>query len=160
MILGTGIDITQVSRFKKWVERNMIPRFFNEQEILCTQPPLSQRKLQYLCEHYAARFAAKEAFGKALGIGIFGFSLKDVWVCKKDSGAPTLRLENSALSAFLSFLQSRLACPPEYFADIEKRMGDPSAPPLDASNKLPFPQIHISMSHEKEYAIAQVIIDI
>jgi holo-[acyl-carrier protein] synthase len=46
---------------------------------------------------YAKRFAAKEAFSKAVGTGFFqGVYMKDIGVVNLPSGAPTLRLENGA----------------------------------------------------------------
>ena len=65
MILGTGVDITDVRRFKKWVEQpELIDRFFNPLE------RSSGKSISAQCQHYAARFAAKEAFSKALGTGV------------------------------------------------------------------------------------------
>lgn len=122
MIYGIGTDITEVKRFKKWVEKDLVSRFFNKEEII------ECKSLQSACEHFAARFAAKEAFSKALGTGLTGFSLKDVYVVKNESGKPFLKLKDSALELF------------------KKRCGNA--------------QIHLSLSHEKEYALAYVIIEI
>jgi holo-[acyl-carrier protein] synthase len=47
----------------------------------------------------AARFAAKEAFGKALGTGLLGIVLKDILVVNSHNGKPELRLFGTALSA-------------------------------------------------------------
>ena len=78
MIFGIGTDISQVNRFEKWVENpQMFMRFFNPAEIM------EKGSLAAKCQHYAARFAAKEAFSKALGTGIAGFELKEVYVVKK-----------------------------------------------------------------------------
>lgn len=122
MIYGIGTDITEVKRFVKWVEKGeMITRFFNPKE-------MNQAKsVQAASEHYAARFAAKEAFGKALGTGIFGFDLKDIYIVNDENGKPELIVENAARN------------------ELEKRCVNP--------------KIHISLSHEKEYAIAYVIIE-
>ena len=69
MISGIGCDIAKVSRFEKWVKNNeMIQRFFNPCEIALVSEEEKEKRLHFLCEHYAARFAAKEAFAKALGI--------------------------------------------------------------------------------------------
>ena len=67
MIFGVGTDIAKVSRFEKWVRRpEMISRFFNACEIPGEgREAVSERQIHFLCEHYAARFAAKEAFAKA-----------------------------------------------------------------------------------------------
>jgi holo-[acyl-carrier protein] synthase len=47
----------------------------------------------------AARFAAKEAFGKALGSGLAGLSLRDMAVMNNAAGKPELRLTGSAQAA-------------------------------------------------------------
>lgn len=129
MIVGLGTDITEVKRFEKWVEEpSYIQRFFNEKEISKTADgKLTERQLSSLCQHYAVRFAAKEAFSKALGTGISGFELKDVYVQNEESGKPYLVLENSAKELF------------------EKICGKAN--------------ILVSLSHEKEYALATVIIE-
>lgn len=123
MIYGIGTDIAKVERFEKWVlNGDMIERFFNAQEMI------PAKSFQSACEHYAARFAAKEAFGKALGTGILGFLLKDVFVQKDEFGKPSLVVQNSALEL------------------LKKRCGNA--------------KIHLSLSHEKEYAVAFVVIEI
>lgn len=91
MIFGIGNDISKVSRFEKWVKnQKLIERYFNEKEIK------SDGSLQYLCQRYAARFAAKEAFGKAMGTGVFGFSLRDVFVTNGKAGEPILNVTGDA----------------------------------------------------------------
>ncbi len=122
MILGIGVDLTQVARFEKWVSSpNLVNRFFNQNE-LCTASSFSVN-----CQHYAVRFAAKEAFGKALGTGILGFDLKDVYIIKDSAGRPSLKVEKSA-------------------AELLKKICGKC-------------KLHVSLSHEKEYAIAYVIIE-
>lgn len=122
MIIGIGVDITKVSRFEKWVkESHMISRFFNERE------RNDSSSIQSACEHYAARFAAKEAFGKALGSGIIGFDLKDIYIQNEASGKPCLFVEGKALELLKSKCEN--------------------------------PIIHVSLSHEKEYATAFVVIE-
>lgn len=130
MIFGTGIDIAEVSRFKKWVtDENLITRYFNENEIKHKNySDLSERQISSLSQHYAVRFAAKEAFSKALGTGVSGFELKDVYVQNEESGKPFIVLQNNASKIF--------------------------------ENKCAGGKIHLSLSHEKEYAIASVIIEI
>ena len=88
MIAGIGTDIADVRRFKKWVENpEMLDRFFNDKE------RSSAKSLSALCQHYAARFAAKEAFSKALGTGLAGFSLKEVYITNDGEGKPLLNIE-------------------------------------------------------------------
>ena len=64
MIFGNGIDLVKVSRLEKWVnDRNMIERYFNEREIKeADYDSLNERQKSAICQYYAARFAAKEAF--------------------------------------------------------------------------------------------------
>lgn len=93
MIAGIGTDIAEVGRFEKWVkDAHMLERFFNQKECGFSGTIASQ------CQHYAARFAAKEAFSKALGTGISGFNLKEVYITKDENGKPVLNIEGAALS--------------------------------------------------------------
>lgn len=91
MILGLGTDIAKVSRFEKWVRNGeIISRFFNECEIVKIDDPASiEKRMHFLCEHYASRFAAKEAFAKALGTGFVGLELADFGVQKNENGKPS-----------------------------------------------------------------------
>lgn len=75
MIFGIGIDLAEVSRFKKWItDGELLKRYFNDKERKendCLN--LTDRQISSLCQHYAVRFAAKEAFSKALGTGVVCF---------------------------------------------------------------------------------------
>ena len=90
MIYGIGTDIAKVSRFEKWVRNNeLINRFFNDCEIIRLEDKNKlEKRIQFLSEHYAARFAAKEAFAKALGTGFVGLELSDFGIKKDDNGRP------------------------------------------------------------------------
>lgn len=83
MIIGIGIDILEVGRIQRVVERNVrfLDRVFTEREIQYSQP----KKNKY--QHLAARFAAKEAFFKAIGKRI---AWTDVEVVNEPSGQPRL----------------------------------------------------------------------
>lgn len=121
MICGIGTDIADVRRFYKWVKNpNLYRRFFNEKEIKKTGTDDSK------CQHYAARFAAKEAFSKALGTGIV-FDLKEVFITNDELGKPVLNVEGKAADT------------------LKNRFGECV--------------LHVSLSHEKEYAIAFVVIE-
>lgn len=125
MIFGVGCDITKVSRFEKWVlSEDMIKRFYNESECISESAGL-QRK----CEFYASRFAAKEAFSKALGTGIRGFNLNEVFISKDDNKKPEIKVLGNAKKL------------------LEEKCGEKY-------------KIHVSLSHEKEYALAFVAIEI
>ncbi|MFO7981477.1 MAG: holo-ACP synthase [Candidatus Aminicenantes bacterium] len=89
MIFGIGTDIIEVKRIKRLIERS--PRFrdrvFTEKEIDYCE------KKKNRAPSYAARFAAKEAFFKALGTGWRkGVTFKDVEVINQPSGKPELVL--------------------------------------------------------------------
>ncbi|MDO5504517.1 MAG: holo-ACP synthase [Actinomycetia bacterium] len=77
MIVGVGIDVVDIVRFGQTLERSprLGPRLFTEEELAL---PLNSR---------AARFAAKEAFAKALGAPV-GLVWTDVTVHRVEGGAP------------------------------------------------------------------------
>ncbi|MFW6140262.1 MAG: holo-ACP synthase [Acidobacteriota bacterium] len=89
MIFGVGIDLIEVPRISRLIEKNnrFRDRVFTEKEIdYCEQ----KKKRAH---SYAARFAVKEAFFKALGTGWKkGVTFKDVEVTNKPSGKPELVL--------------------------------------------------------------------
>ncbi len=92
---GIGIDLCGVERFLKLKNDNhFLERIFTQNEIAyCSK----KRRAE---ECFAARFAAKEAFMKAIGTGLAGkISFKDIEVCKDDSGAPYLELYNGSKEA-------------------------------------------------------------
>ena len=93
-----GTDLVEVERFRKILEKNessFINKCFTgkEQEI-CMAKAGGKRA----AESFAARFAAKEACGKALGTGIMseGISLTDIEVVNDPKGAPHLVLTGRA----------------------------------------------------------------
>lgn len=95
MILGLGIDIVEVSRLEKWLnDKKLLERFFNKEEL---EYVLSKR--DGAAPSLAVRFAAKEAFGKALGTGLAGIELKDIAVVNDKIGRPFLKLFGTALQA-------------------------------------------------------------
>ena len=122
MIIGTGIDIVSVKRFSSWTkDEKLLSRFFHPDEVKYILARDSNRE-----ETIAARFAAKEALGKALGTGLRGFSLKDICVKKDELGKPYIEV----FPAFLEITKS--------YNHVK---------------------IHLSISHEKEYACAMVILE-
>ena len=93
-----GTDLVEIERFKKILERQdtgFINKCFTpkEQET-CSRKAGGKRA----AESYAARFAAKEACGKALGTGIMseGIGLTDIEVMNDVKGAPYLVLSGKA----------------------------------------------------------------
>ena len=98
MISGIGTDIVAIERFQRFVDRNntsLLERVFTEQErALCLGRKSSGAS-------FAARFAAKEAFLKALGTGLRdGISWQDMEVVNDDLGKPNLILTGKALTLF------------------------------------------------------------
>lgn len=94
MIIGMGIDSVQSKRMKemllKWADR-VENRVFDEEELEYSK----SREASHL--HLAARFAAKEAFFKALGRGLSeGMTWTDVKVINDERGKPHIRLERRA----------------------------------------------------------------
>ncbi|MFY9743854.1 MAG: holo-[acyl-carrier-protein] synthase [Candidatus Sulfotelmatobacter sp.] len=109
MIVGTGIDIAEVPRIRKSIERfgdRFLQRIFTAGEIRYCESKANR------VERYAARFAAKEAAMKALGTGWnHGVRWLDCEVSRLPGGRPTmvfhgragefaarLRVKNAALS--------------------------------------------------------------
>ena len=94
MIIGTGVDLAEVSRIKASIDRyglKFVNRIYTPLEIAYVE-----RKANRF-ERYAARFAAKEAGMKALGTGWrHGVRWVDIEVINLPSGRPTLSLHGAA----------------------------------------------------------------
>jgi holo-[acyl-carrier protein] synthase len=94
VIIGLGIDITEVSRMREAIERRgraLVKRVFTPAEIAYCE------KHRDPFERFAARFAAKEAGMKALGTGWrHGVRWVDLEVVRLPSGKPTLQLHGKA----------------------------------------------------------------
>lgn len=87
-----GIDLVEISRIKKSVQSDkFMKRVFSEEETAL----FSAMKNPF--ESMAGNWAAKEAFSKALGTGVVGFSLNEVSVLRNKLGAPYLKLSGNAL---------------------------------------------------------------
>jgi holo-[acyl-carrier protein] synthase len=89
MIIGTGIDIIEVDRVAQRVgnDNGFRELVFSKDEIsYCNSKA-------FPFQHYAARFAAKEAFLKAIGRGWdSGLSLHEIEIINQPGGKPILRL--------------------------------------------------------------------
>ena len=122
MIFGIGIDNIEVDRVRKQLEKNRFKeKIFSPAEIeYC-----DNRK--NFAERYAARFAAKEAFLKAIGTGWRGgLTFNEIEVLNDKLGKPVLKLYGK-VKAFVE------------------------------ENGLE--NIHVSLTHLKNYASAIVIIE-
>lgn len=125
MIFGVGTDIVQTSRMEKMLERHggaFVTRILTADEAKALAGRFD--KAQYL----AGRWAAKEAFSKALGTGI-GESCQwsDISVVNNTKGRPELSVTGAT-------------------AETLRRLVGPN-------------HIHLSLSHETDYACATVIIE-
>lgn len=95
MIIGIGSDLCNIERIEKSLARfgdRFVQRVFTDIERAKAETrPLTRAGT------YAKRFAAKEAFSKAVGTGFKrGVFMKDIGVVNKASGAPTLALTGGA----------------------------------------------------------------
>ncbi len=122
MIFGTGLDIIEIDRIRKSLEKYS-ERF---EEKVFTRAEIDYCRAQAdPARHFAGRFAVKEAVSKCLGTGISGgVAWKDIEVLQKESGQPILKLRQKTKELF----------------DRHK---------LNA--------IHITISHARDYAVANAI---
>jgi holo-[acyl-carrier protein] synthase len=84
-----GLDLVEPERIRaaagRWGSAFLDRIFTREERTYCD-------RMADPWPHYAARFAAKEAFAKALGTGVRGFRWTDVSVAREASGRPALRI--------------------------------------------------------------------
>ena len=125
-IFGLGTDIVNIKRIEKSLNRhgdNFKNKIFSEKEIeYCDKKKNSSG-------YYAKRFAAKEAFTKALGTGISrGINLKNIEITNDNNGKPTICLKGNVNKYLKKKLKKR-----KYV-------------------------IHLSLSDDKPWAQATVII--
>lgn len=123
MIAGVGIDIVDIKRIGRLVERHggrFVERVFSPEEIAYCGAKKNS------AESYAARFAVKEAFVKAMGTGIIrGMKFTDVSL--EFIGRPVIKLSGAAKAA---------------------------------AQAKGITSMHASISHEKEHAVALVILEV
>jgi holo-[acyl-carrier protein] synthase len=95
LITGIGVDIVRVNRIERWRKTPGLPeRYFHPEELAAALSRGSGADISL-----AARFAAKEAFCKALGTGLNGIVLKDILVVNLRNGCPELRVSGTAEAA-------------------------------------------------------------
>tara|TARA_B110000285_G_C14806663_1_gene460001 strand:- start:260 stop:652 length:393 start_codon:yes stop_codon:yes gene_type:complete len=84
-ILGTGVDIIENIRIKKFLKnKDFINRIFTSNEILLS------KKAKDKSAYYAKRFASKEAFAKAIGTGFRNdLNFKDISITNNKAGKPS-----------------------------------------------------------------------
>lgn len=97
MIVGLGTDIIETVRIGQMIERHgelFLQRVFTEQEIR-----YCQRRREAI-QHYAGRWAAKEAVMKTLGTGMTrGVGFQDIEVVNSRTGQPSIKLRGGAHEA-------------------------------------------------------------
>ena len=125
-LFGVGTDIIRVNRLKKSLKKKLfLSRIFNEEEII----KCKRTKKNSNC--YAKRFAAKEAFSKALGTGISkGINFNEIIVLNEKSGKPYIKLINKTKKIVERKLRKKIY------------------------------KISLSIADEKDYAVAFVTISI
>lgn len=139
MILGVGVDITQNSRFDGWVhyDAQQLRHIFSDQELNLCKYFDTQRKKEF----FASRFAAKEAFFKALSAALvklrvhaqttqtfdFLFACKHIDISAGVFGVPQITVD---------------------WMPFNDRLGV----------KIPEFNVDLTFSHEKDYSVAVVII--
>ena len=122
MIIGIGVDVVHIHRLKRWHDiPGLLERYFHPDELSAALLKGGGAELSL-----AARFAAKEAFGKALGTGLAGITLKEIMVKNRHNGQPEIFVSGTALAAL-------------------RQSG--------ASH------IHLSLTHERDNAIAMVVLE-
>lgn len=123
MIFGTGVDIVEISRVKEAIEKwgeGFLGKVFTDREIHYS----NSRRIS--AQHFAARFAAKEAVIKAFGEPRkHPLNWTDIEVLNDGEGKPVIEFHNGALK-------------------LKKKKG--------------IGAVIVSLSHSKEYAIANAIL--
>ncbi len=91
-MIGIGIDLVDIERFRRSLERtpSMRTRLFTEVELAYVAPQVDP------VPSLAARFAAREAVMKSLGVGLGAFGFHEVWVERAESGRPSLAFTGRA----------------------------------------------------------------
>ena len=123
MILGAGVDIVEVYRMREAIDKwggNFLSKIFTKSEIKYSN---SRR---FSSQHFAARFAAKEAVVKAFGEPRrFPLKWTDIEILNDDEGKPEVKFHDDALEL------------------MRKKKVD---------------SVVVSMSHSKNYAVANVLL--
>ena len=123
-IYGNGIDIIDITRMRSLITKNkkFKERIFTKKEIKSCE----KIKNKFAC--YAKKFAAKEAFTKALGTGVSnGLSLNEIEINNNHKGKPFLELKKKSYRIVKMTIKKKF-------------------------------KVYLSLSDEKNYAVASVII--
>ncbi len=129
MIIGLGSDLCSIERIAKSIDR-FGDRFTNR-VFTDTERARAARRPFTAAGTYAKRFAAKEAFSKAVGTGFKrGVFMRDIGVVNGPSGAPTIALANGAQAALDALIPTGM-----------------------------IPRIHVTLTDDHPWAQAFVIIE-
>lgn len=116
MIIGSGIDLVEISRIQESVER--FGQRFLDRIFTATEQAYCLRKKRS-AESLAARFAAKEAGAKALGTGISrGVNWLEIEVVREPGGRPALLFHGRAADIAASLRVGRSALSLTHTADL------------------------------------------
>lgn len=130
MILGVGTDLISVARIEKLIaqfQQKFAEKVFTENEIFHAEKFKNSLPRALF---FAKRFAAKEAFAKAIGLGLGrGVDFKDIEIANDKLGKPQIQIINGKNA----FLEKHFAC--KNFA------------------------IHLSLTDESSFASAFVVIE-
>ena len=101
--LGVGVDIIENSRIKKSIKnKKFLTRVFSKIEII------NSKKNNNKSGYFSKRFAAKEAFTKALGTGIRkGINLKNIIIFNDVYGKPKIKLKGSTYNYLKKKIKSK-----------------------------------------------------
>ena len=122
MITGIGTDIVEISRIKKAVAReSFVQRVFTPAEA-----EYCRSRGAAMAASFAGRFAAKEAFMKALGTGLREGSLQEIEILNDELGCPYMGISGKF---------------------------------LEMAGKKDMAECWISISHSREYATAQCVLE-
>ena len=117
MVAGLGADLCNIERIQKSLER--FGERFENRVFTDIERAKAARRPFTRAGTYAKRFAAKEAFSKAVGTGFKrGVFMKDIGVVNAPSGAPTLALTGGAAERLAAMI------PAGYSASIHLTLTD------------------------------------
>ena len=124
-IIGNGVDIVDNKRIEKLLlNNNFLNRIFTYNEIKGSKK--SQNKINF----FAKRFAAKEAFVKALGTGFRNnINFSDIEIINNKKGKPKIKISKKIKNLIIRKFKSKK------------------------------PKIYVSLSDEKKHSIAYVILE-
>jgi holo-[acyl-carrier protein] synthase len=116
MITGIGVDVVEIDRVREAVEEyggKFLGKIYTKNEIAYC---MKRNKLRF--PELAVRFAAKEAYSKAIGTGMRGIKWREIEVVNNSRGKPHIALSGKICM-----------------------------------------NIHLSLSHSKNYAVASVVVE-